>query len=343
MTTNNTVAKLELIPLDKISSNPANPRGAQWRDNDDLFESLRRSIRQFGILVPLVVTPEGDGYKLIDGERRWYVAKTIGMTSPVPAYVVSADIGAAETQSMMFHIHMNRLQWTAAQQCRASEELYAKLKALHPDDDRALRKEYLAETGGDSRTSRNRLQFLRWPPDIKQRVYDELPTAYWYVIEIEDKIVEPAQKNYPEYFEKVEVNAVRKFLFEKYLAGMVTASVEVREAGPIAKSNFTNQDDRDRVIEILDTLVRQKDYSFSDARDRFGESFPGVLGPDLPSPQKMLNSLRKLSTQLVGYDAAAILASPTRGSRSIDRDEFIEALDYLREAVIELHDELSNA
>jgi len=238
---------------------------------------------------------------------------------------------------------MNRLQWNAAQQCRASEALYRELVDSHQEDRGAILKAYMAGTAMDSRTARNRLQFLRWPPDIKQRIYEQRQEAYWYVVEIEDKIVEPAEKNYPEYFEKVPAEDVRRFLFEKYEAGLVRAAVDVREAAIVAKSRFTDADHRGRVVRILTDLAMQPDYSFHDAREDFLNAFPEAGEPPLPSPVSMLNLIRRLARSLSAYVVAMIVDDRARGQRRVDPDEFKDALSTLEEAARELLEELEEA
>ena len=59
--------KIEHIPIDKIAANPWQPRTHFDRDK---LEELAQSIKQHGILQPLVVSKEGNFYQLIAGERR---------------------------------------------------------------------------------------------------------------------------------------------------------------------------------------------------------------------------------------------------------------------------------
>lgn len=344
MAENRGAPSLSMIPLDEIEPNENNPRGPRWREDDPQFESLRSSIRERGILVPLVVMRRGGGFLLVDGERRYYAAKSL--RSPelgkVPAYVFEREVDAAELQSMMFHIHMNRLQWNAAQQCRASEALYGELIKIHGGDATALRKAYVSRTGMDTRTARNRLQFLKWPGDVKKRVYEETPEAYWYVVEIEDKIIEPAEKNYPEYFRRVPVDDVRRFLFQKFEEGLVTAAVEVRQAGIVTKSNFSDSGDRKRVVEILTELAKRKEYSFRDAREEFLSAFPSASEQALPSPTSMLNSIRKLTSSLLAYEVSLLLEGEGR-RRKVDVEEFSNALSSLQNAAQKMLKDLEEA
>jgi len=62
------------IPLEKIRPNPNQPR----RRFEGL-EELAQSLRDEGQLTPVLLRPDGDGYKLVSGERRWRAAKLAGL------------------------------------------------------------------------------------------------------------------------------------------------------------------------------------------------------------------------------------------------------------------------
>lgn len=65
-----------LVPLNKIKSNSEQPRKAF--DNEKIIE-LSESIKQHGILQPLIVKEDGAGYIIVAGERRWRAAKLAGL------------------------------------------------------------------------------------------------------------------------------------------------------------------------------------------------------------------------------------------------------------------------
>src|SRR6267378_3553440 len=71
------------VPLDQIAPNPYQPRKTF---NEASIEELARSVREHGIVQPLVVTRAGDKYKLIAGERRFRAAQKAGLTT-VPALI----------------------------------------------------------------------------------------------------------------------------------------------------------------------------------------------------------------------------------------------------------------
>lgn len=71
------------ISPDKITINPQQPR---THFSESALNDLAESIKQHGIIQPLVVTKKGDHYELIAGERRWRSAKMIGLKE-VPVIV----------------------------------------------------------------------------------------------------------------------------------------------------------------------------------------------------------------------------------------------------------------
>ena len=75
------------IPVDRLSPNPFQPRRSFTEEG---LEQLAESIRQHGVLQPIVVRPSGDGYQLIAGERRWRAAQIAGLQR-IPAVVRELD------------------------------------------------------------------------------------------------------------------------------------------------------------------------------------------------------------------------------------------------------------
>lgn len=113
------------LPLNKIIPNERNPRGRRDFDREELFD-LERSIKQHGILEPLIVQPVSgreSRYLLIEGERRWTVATNLGLKE-VPALIVRRLEGNDQVV-MMYNLHENRKGWEMASHLRAIKELIA--------------------------------------------------------------------------------------------------------------------------------------------------------------------------------------------------------------------------
>ena len=64
------------VDLEEVTPNPAQPR---MRFNPDSIEELARSMKESGVIQTILVVPEGEGYKIIVGERRWRAAQKAGL------------------------------------------------------------------------------------------------------------------------------------------------------------------------------------------------------------------------------------------------------------------------
>ena len=71
------------VEIEDIIPNPLQPR---MRFNPESIDELAQSIKETGVIQPIVVVPEGDNYKIIVGERRWRAAQKAGLKR-IPALV----------------------------------------------------------------------------------------------------------------------------------------------------------------------------------------------------------------------------------------------------------------
>jgi len=139
---------LQEIELDRISPNPQQPR--QHIDPAAL-EELASSIRQHGLLQPLVVTRAGTGYTIVAGERRWRAARTAGLTT-VPAIVKEATPEAVLELALVENLQ--RADLTPLEEAGAYQVFI----------ERGLTQEQIAARVGRSRAAvANRLRLLALP------------------------------------------------------------------------------------------------------------------------------------------------------------------------------------
>jgi len=84
----NSVTQVHRISIDRIASNPGQPR---QHFDEEALQDLAASIREHGILQPVLVRPSGGGtFQIVAGERRWRAARLAGLTE-VPAIVEQID------------------------------------------------------------------------------------------------------------------------------------------------------------------------------------------------------------------------------------------------------------
>ena len=144
------------VPLEQISPNPYQPRRTF---NDSSIEELSRSVREHGIIQPLVVTKLGDNkYRLIAGERRFRAAQKAGLaTVPVVIKETMADTDILQV-ALIENIQREDLN--------PIEEAYA-YHQLH--EEFGLTQEEISKRVGKERsTVANFLRLLRLPDPVKK-------------------------------------------------------------------------------------------------------------------------------------------------------------------------------
>jgi len=144
------------IPLARIRENPRQPR---LRMNDQALESLAESIRQHGVIQPILVTETIDGYQLVAGERRVRAARLAGLER-VPAVV--RQLADRQQLELALVENLQREDLDPIEAARAYRQLM---------DDFAFSQEDLAARVGRARsTVANTLRLL----DLHQAVQDAI-------------------------------------------------------------------------------------------------------------------------------------------------------------------------
>lgn len=150
-----------LLDPHALQRNPDNPR-LIFRQED--LDSLRKSIAQQGILVPLTVYKEGKIYRILDGERRWRCATVLGL-SRIPA-IVQPKPERLQNIMMMFAIHHARRDWDplpTALKLRDLEDEFSRRHSRRPTESE------LAGLASLSRGEVRRLKKLLGLPEIYRK------------------------------------------------------------------------------------------------------------------------------------------------------------------------------
>lgn len=145
------------LPVSAITPNPRQPR--QVFDEDAMAE-LVHSVKEIGLLQPVVVRPAGEGrYELIMGERRWRATQEAGLDT-IPAIVRETGDDALLRDALLENLHRSELN--------PLEEAAAYQQLL---DDFGCTHEELATRIGRSRPQiSNTLRLLRLSPAVQRRV-----------------------------------------------------------------------------------------------------------------------------------------------------------------------------
>ncbi|NNF65309.1 MAG: ParB/RepB/Spo0J family partition protein [Acidimicrobiia bacterium] len=143
------------ISVDSITANPQQPR---TRFDDDALQTLADSIKEVGVLQPVVVRGHEDGgYTLVAGERRLRAARLVGLNE-IPAVIRSASDSVSDlSEALIENIHREDL--SALEEAAAYQQLL---------DDFELTHEQVAKRVGKSRASiSNSLRLLQLPASIQ--------------------------------------------------------------------------------------------------------------------------------------------------------------------------------
>lgn len=146
------------VPIDKINPNPNQPR---THFNETLLNELADSIRENGVLQPLLVRKKGKGYEIIAGERRYQASKIAGLEE-LPVIVKEVD-----DQKMLELALIENLQRSDLNPIEEAKGYRQLIKAS------GMTQEALSKAVSKSRSSiTNSLRLLDLPEPVQQYLFD---------------------------------------------------------------------------------------------------------------------------------------------------------------------------
>ena len=152
-----------LVKISKVEPNRTQPR--KQFDEDALVE-LSESIKQFGILQPLLVSDKGDYYEIIAGERRWRAAKLAGLKE-VP--VIIKEFNDQQVVEISLIENIQREDLNPIEEAMAYKRLINEFK---------LKQDSIAERVSKSRTAvTNSLRLLKLDERVQQMLINEMISA----------------------------------------------------------------------------------------------------------------------------------------------------------------------
>ena len=151
-------ASVSGIPVDKISTNPYQPRS---NFDEQALAELTESIRQLGIIQPITVRRIGMRYQIISGERRFKAAKAAGLET-IPAYIKDTDDQGMLEMAIVENIQREDL-----------DAIEVALSFQRLMDECHLTQETMADKVGKKRaTVANYLRLLKLPAEIQVCIRD---------------------------------------------------------------------------------------------------------------------------------------------------------------------------
>lgn len=254
------------IPVEDIRPNPDQPRS---RFDDEGLEELAASIREVGVLQPVVVTRDDQGHHyLIAGERRWRAARRAGLGT-IPAVVRGASGDSTLVEALVENVQRQDL--TPLEEAHAYRQLL---------ENTGMKQEEVAERVGKSRSAiSNTLRLLQLPGTVQSMIdngrlsagharallglEDERYAGYlaekaaaegWSVRQVEDAVRDRKEMGRPPAARSVtQVRPVEIIELEKRLADHLGSRVKIdyKNRKGRVEIRFSSLEDLERIYRII--------------------------------------------------------------------------------------------
>ena len=205
-----------MVNISKVEPNKTQPRKYF---NEDALNELAESIKEHGIIEPLIVQDRKSYYEIIAGERRWRAANIAGQTE-VP--VIIKDLTELEIVEIALIENIQREDLNPVEEAHAYKRLIEEFN---------LKQDEVAEKVSKSRTTiTNTMRLLKLCPDVQQMLIDEMISAgharALLGVEDPEKQLNLAQRVFDEKMSVRDVEkAVRNFDKEKKIKDKKTIQI----------------------------------------------------------------------------------------------------------------------
>ena len=256
-----------MVPILKVEPNPNQPRR---QFDDDSLQELADSVKQYGILQPLIVKKHDKFYEIIAGERRWRAAKLAGLKE-VP--VLIRDYAENEIVEIALIENIQREDLNPIEEALAYKRLMEEF---------SLKQDQVAAKVSKSRAAiTNSLRLLKLDQRVQNLLSEEMITTgharALLAIEDPDQQYETAMKGFDEKLSVREIeklvkqmskkkketpkeeNKVQEFLFaniEESLKQALGSKVNIKNRNNKGKIEieYYSKEELDRLVDMLRTL-----------------------------------------------------------------------------------------
>ena len=233
--TNEVKTMEQMVKITKIEPNREQPR--RHFEEDALLE-LSDSIKQFGVLQPLLVQKKGDFYEIIAGERRWRAAKLAGVKE-VP--VIIKEYTKQEVVEIALIENIQRENLNPIEEAMAYKRLLTEFK---------LKQDEVAERVSKSRTAvTNSMRLLKLDEKIQQMVVDEMiSTGHARALLAIDNAEEQYNLALRIFDEKLSVRDVENMI-------RLMKKPKKEKKSKVVEKSFIYKDLEDKMVAVMGTKV----------------------------------------------------------------------------------------
>lgn len=262
----------QTLRLSEIEPNKNQPR---QKFDEAAITSLADSIRQHGLIQPIVVRATASGYQIVAGERRWRACRMLGM-SEIP--VIIKELSDSETSQLALIENIQREDLNPIEEASAYKELMEKYD---------MTQEELSKAVGKSRPAiANAVRLLNMPEEVQKLVKNgELSAGQAKAIaaaETEEEMIELAKKAANG---QLTVRAIEKFIAAKAEEEETEEKPEESREKRMHQNYLTEME-----ISLKESLERKVKISSSDGKK-------GTITIDFFDP----DDLSELATKLTLY------------------------------------------
>lgn len=235
------VSRETLVLINEVEPNRKQPR--KYFDEDSLHE-LSDSIKQFGVIQPLIVQKKDKYYEIIAGERRWRAAKQAGLKE-IP--VIIKNYTPQEVMEIAIIENIQREDLNPIEEAIAYQNLIKEFN---------LKQDEVAERVSKSRTAvTNTMRLLKLSEKVQQMLIDDMISGGHAraLLAIEDDEIQ-YQTAMKVFDDKLSVRDTEK------LVKKITAQInEVKEeVAPVKEDSFLYRDIEEKIKKIMGTKVSIK-------------------------------------------------------------------------------------
>lgn len=224
----------KLLPIDSVFPNANQPR--KLFDNQAL-EELAQSIRENGVLQPILVRQIGNNYQIVSGERRYRASKLAGKKT-IPAVI--RRLSEETTMLAALIENIQRQDLNPVEEARTLREILLNYGLTH---------DQLAEKVGKSRSAlTNRLRLLQLPPEVQLMVADGKISA-----------------GHAKMLAGLRDNETVLFWAKKIINEQLSVYETEKQIGQSKTENITSQKKKNKTSSSSDLHVRAVEESLQDA------------------------------------------------------------------------------
>lgn len=241
-----------------IAFDRGNPRGETEEQitSDPEFKKLVNSIKDFGVLEPLIVRKKKSGKKefvLVDGERRLWAA-TKAKEPEIPVLIANNE---ADGRILAYQVHKLRKDWTPSAETKSIKSIIADIKDDNPDISDADLKRQLSEiTNMKPHSLNDILRLIKYDDYIINQVIADKNKGHSYLVQIEQSFVNKVKRFYPDILSIYDENTIRHILAEKAFNGKLGGTS--RYLMDTFKDVFNDKDKKSEIQKLLLNFLKNK-------------------------------------------------------------------------------------